>query len=127
MVRRLTGGRHMWIRNNGSTGISQLVDTIIVNGIFLRWGLEMEWRGYFLDIEWEREELSRYGLSIEEAQEVVAKALGGENVTVALVASKVPAVRVQFPVNVKESVRVTPLPALLISIWWKLAPLAERV
>ncbi|MCZ6599172.1 MAG: queuosine precursor transporter [Planctomycetota bacterium] len=41
---RVTKGRHMWIRNNGSTVISQLVDTIIVNGIFLRWGLEMEWR-----------------------------------------------------------------------------------
>ena len=40
---RLTGGRHMWIRNNGSTMISQLVDTIIVNSIFLRWAFEMEW------------------------------------------------------------------------------------
>ncbi|MEM7306383.1 MAG: queuosine precursor transporter [Planctomycetota bacterium] len=39
----LTGGKHMWLRNNGSTAISQLVDTIIVNGIFLRWGLDMEW------------------------------------------------------------------------------------
>jgi queuosine precursor transporter len=38
-----TKGRHMWLRNNGSTFISQLVDTIIVNGIFLRWGLDMEW------------------------------------------------------------------------------------
>jgi len=41
--RRVTRGRHMWIRNNGSTVFSQLVDTIIVNGIFLRWGLDMEW------------------------------------------------------------------------------------
>jgi queuosine precursor transporter len=40
---RVTKGRHMWLRNNGSTVISQLVDTIIVNGIFLRWGLRMEW------------------------------------------------------------------------------------
>lgn len=40
---RVTGGRHMWIRNNGSTAISQLVDTLIVNGIFLRFGLKMEW------------------------------------------------------------------------------------
>jgi queuosine precursor transporter len=40
---RVTKGRHMWIRNNGSTMISQLVDTIIVNGIFLRWGLSLEW------------------------------------------------------------------------------------
>jgi len=40
---RVTRGRHMWIRNNGSTFVSQLVDTIIVNSIFLRWGLDMEW------------------------------------------------------------------------------------
>ena len=46
---RVTGGRHMWIRNNGSTGISQLVDTIIVNGIFLRWGLDLAW-GEIVDI-----------------------------------------------------------------------------
>lgn len=40
---RVTGGRHLWLRNNGSTWISQLVDTIIVNSIFLRFGLGMEW------------------------------------------------------------------------------------
>lgn len=40
---RVTKGRHLWIRNNGSTLISQLVDTILVNGIFLRWGYGMEW------------------------------------------------------------------------------------
>jgi len=40
---RITGGRHMWIRNNGSTVISQLFDTIIVNGIYLFWGLSLDW------------------------------------------------------------------------------------
>ncbi|MFT4540119.1 MAG: putative integral membrane protein (TIGR00697 family) [Planctomycetota bacterium] len=40
---KLTGGAHMWLRNNGSTIISQLVDTVIVNAIFLRWGLDMKW------------------------------------------------------------------------------------
>ena len=39
---RLTKGRHMWLRNNGSTAISQLVDTIIVNGIFLHFGLGLD-------------------------------------------------------------------------------------
>ncbi|MEZ6020478.1 MAG: queuosine precursor transporter [Planctomycetota bacterium] len=39
---KLTGGKHMWLRNNGSTMISQLVDTAIVNGIFLHFGLHME-------------------------------------------------------------------------------------
>ena len=38
---KLTKGKHMWIRNNGSTMISQLVDTAIVNGIFLHFGLKL--------------------------------------------------------------------------------------
>ncbi|MFT7662983.1 MAG: putative integral membrane protein (TIGR00697 family) [Planctomycetota bacterium] len=40
---RVTGGRHMWIRNNGSTMISQLLDTGIVNGIFLPLAFDMSW------------------------------------------------------------------------------------
>ncbi len=51
--------------------------------------------GYFLDITWDREELARYGLSIAEAQEVVAKALGGENVTVTVEG------RERYPVNIR--------------------------
>lgn len=35
--RRLTGGRHLWLRNNGSTMVSQLLDTFIVNS-FLFYG-----------------------------------------------------------------------------------------
>ena len=37
--------------------------------------------GYFLDIDWKREALARYGLSIDEAQAAVLNAIGGENVT----------------------------------------------
>jgi uncharacterized PurR-regulated membrane protein YhhQ (DUF165 family) len=33
--KNLTGGKHLWLRNNGSTAVSQLVDTITVNGTFL--------------------------------------------------------------------------------------------
>jgi Cu(I)/Ag(I) efflux system membrane protein CusA/SilA len=40
--------------------------------------------GYFLDIAWNREELGRYGLSVDEAQQVVLSAIGGENVTTAI-------------------------------------------
>jgi len=39
--RRVTRGRHLWVRNNGSTIVSQLVDTIIVNTIFLGFGLHL--------------------------------------------------------------------------------------
>ena len=44
---RVTRGRHMWVRNNGSTMISQLVDTTIVNSIFLRWAWGMSWSDIF--------------------------------------------------------------------------------
>ena len=39
--RRVTKGKYLWLRNNGSTAISQLVDTVLVNGIFLTWAFGM--------------------------------------------------------------------------------------
>ena len=42
--KRLTGGRHLWLRNNASTAFSQLVDTIIVNSIFLTWAFGLPWQ-----------------------------------------------------------------------------------
>ena len=51
--------------------------------------------GYFLDFEWNQEALARYGLSMDEAQDVVAKAIGGENVTTTVEG------RERYPVNVR--------------------------
>jgi Cu(I)/Ag(I) efflux system membrane protein CusA/SilA len=51
--------------------------------------------GFFLDIEWNRDELARYGLSMEEAQAVVQNAIGGENVTTTVEG------RERYPVNVR--------------------------
>lgn len=51
--------------------------------------------GYFLDFDWNREELARYGLSVEEAQAAVTNAIGGENVSVVLKG------RERHPVNVR--------------------------
>lgn len=39
----MTHGRHLWLRNNGLTIVSQLVDTVIVNSIFLGLGLGLSW------------------------------------------------------------------------------------
>ena len=41
MLKRWTGLRFLWLRNNGSTWVSQLVDTVIIDMIFLYWGLRM--------------------------------------------------------------------------------------
>jgi len=44
--KRVTKGRHLWLRNNGSTVFSQLVDTAVVNSIlfYLGFGLDF-WVG----------------------------------------------------------------------------------
>jgi Cu(I)/Ag(I) efflux system membrane protein CusA/SilA len=51
--------------------------------------------GYFLDFQWKRDELARYGLSIDDAQAVVMSAIGGENVTTTIEG------RERYPVNVR--------------------------
>ncbi len=51
--------------------------------------------GYFLDFDWKRDELARYGLSIDDVQMVVTSAVGGENVTTTVEG------RERYPVNVR--------------------------
>jgi Cu(I)/Ag(I) efflux system membrane protein CusA/SilA len=51
--------------------------------------------GYFLDIDWKREELARYGLSLDDVQMIVQNAIGGENVTTTIEG------RERYPVNVR--------------------------
>jgi uncharacterized integral membrane protein (TIGR00697 family) len=42
-IKRWTGPKFLWLRNNGSTCFSQLVDTVMIDIIFLWWGLGMSW------------------------------------------------------------------------------------
>ena len=51
--------------------------------------------GYFLNFRWNREQLARYGLSMEDAQQAVENAIGGEDVTTAVLG------RERYPVNVR--------------------------
>ena len=51
--------------------------------------------GYFLDVDWDRKELARYGISVREAQDVLAAAVGGQNVTTTIEG------RERFAVNVR--------------------------
>jgi len=45
-IKSWTKGKHLWLRNNGSTMTSQLIDTTIVNSILFYWGFGMEfWAG----------------------------------------------------------------------------------
>ena len=42
LIKKWTNERYLWLRNNGSTLISQLVDTVAIDMIYLYWGLNMK-------------------------------------------------------------------------------------
>ena len=51
--------------------------------------------GYFLDFEIKRDEIARYGLSIDDVQEIIQSAVGGMNLTTTIEG------RARYPVNVR--------------------------
>jgi Cu(I)/Ag(I) efflux system membrane protein CusA/SilA len=51
--------------------------------------------GYFLDFRWKRDEIARYGLTIDDVQSVLMSAVGGETVTTTVEG------RERYPVNVR--------------------------
>jgi Cu(I)/Ag(I) efflux system membrane protein CusA/SilA len=51
--------------------------------------------GYFLDIRWNREQLARYGISMEKAEDVLNNSIGGDNVSTVFNGSE------RYPVNVR--------------------------
>jgi len=63
--------------------------------------------GFFLDFKWNREALARYNLGIEEVQEVVSRAIGGENVTTTIEGRERYAVNVRYMRDFRDD-----LPAL---------------
>src|SRR5205085_389180 len=51
--------------------------------------------GYFLDIDWNRDALARFGLTVEDAQVAVQNAIGGDNVSTTVEG------RARYPINVR--------------------------
>jgi Cu(I)/Ag(I) efflux system membrane protein CusA/SilA len=51
--------------------------------------------GYFLDVDFKRDQLARYGLTIDDAQAVVSNAIGGENITTTVEGPE------RYPINVR--------------------------
>lgn len=45
--KRFTGGKHLWLRNNGSTIVSQLLDSLIVGSILFFIGMKLSWTAGF--------------------------------------------------------------------------------
>jgi copper/silver efflux system protein len=70
------------------TVVSKLPDT---RSVFA----ERSGSGYFLDFDLKRDQLARYGLTVDEAQAIVMNAIGGDNVTTTIEG------RERYPVNVR--------------------------
>jgi Cu(I)/Ag(I) efflux system membrane protein CusA/SilA len=51
--------------------------------------------GYFVDFDLKRNELARYGISVEDAEMVIASAIGGENISTTIEG------RERYPINVR--------------------------
>jgi len=52
--------------------------------------------GYYLDLQWDREQLARYGISVLDAQAVVENAIGGDNVSTVVLGPERYAVNVRY-------------------------------
>jgi Cu(I)/Ag(I) efflux system membrane protein CusA/SilA len=51
--------------------------------------------GHFIDIDWKRDELARYGISMDQSQQVINSAIGGDNITSVIDGPE------RYPVNVR--------------------------
>jgi copper/silver efflux system protein len=70
--------------------------------------------GYFLDLEWDREQLARYGVSVEDAQSVVENAIGGDNVSTVVLGPERYQVNVRYLRDFRSdlgALRRIPIPA----------------
>jgi uncharacterized integral membrane protein (TIGR00697 family) len=46
----LTQSRHLWLRATGSTVLSQIIDTVVINVIFWRWTAAQDWGWIFAKV-----------------------------------------------------------------------------
>jgi Cu(I)/Ag(I) efflux system membrane protein CusA/SilA len=74
---KISGGDLKTIEEIGGQVQSALKSVRGTRGVFA----EHTNSGYFIDIDWRREELARYGISIDQAQKVIESAIGGDNIT----------------------------------------------
>jgi len=58
--------------------------------------------GYFIDIEPKRDQLARYGLTIEKLQDVIMSAIGGENITTTIEGRERYPVNLRYPRELRE-------------------------
>ncbi len=88
---KITGPDEQTIEQTGIQIESLLAPVLGTRNVFT----ERTFTGHYLNIEWKREALALNGLSMADAQEIVQNAIGGEDVTTAILG------RERIPVNVR--------------------------
>jgi len=58
--------------------------------------------GYFVDIVPKRDQLARYGLTIEKLQDVIMSAIGGESITTTIEGRERYSVNLRYPRELRE-------------------------
>ncbi len=81
--------------------------------------------GSYLDIEPDREQLARYGLSVGELQEVIGTALGGEMVTTTVEGRERFGVTVRYPRELRSSPQQIEREVLLTTMDGTMVPLGQ--
>ena len=59
--------------------------------------------GYFVDVEWDREALGRYGISMEDAQMTLATAFGGDAISTAVIGRERYGIALRYKRELRES------------------------
>ncbi len=60
--------------------------------------------GYFLDFDLKRDQLARYGLTVDDAQMTILSAIGGENITTTIEGPERYPVNVRYPRDLRDNV-----------------------
>jgi copper/silver efflux system protein len=74
---KITGRDLATIETIGSQVESVLPSVPGTRGVFA----ERTNQGHFVDVDWKRDELARYGISVEQAQQFITNAVGGDRIT----------------------------------------------
>ncbi|GHU08455.1 cation efflux system protein [Betaproteobacteria bacterium] len=81
--------------------------------------------GFYLNIEPDREQLARYGLSVNELQDVIASALGGEMVTTTVEGRERYGVTVRYPSEMRSDPRQIAREVLVPTMEGGMIPLGQ--
>ncbi len=118
---KISGGDLREIERLGAEVEEQLRGVPGTRGVFA----ERVAGGYFVDVRWRRDELARQGLTVAEAQEAVAIAIGGETVTETIEGRERYPVRVRYLADFRSDLQAIERVLVAVDEGRRQVPLGE--